>query len=683
MFGYNQLNVLNNWRLLILLVSCLHSCCVNASCSPDPCQNDAECLEAIHEPGYICKCPVGFHGQNCDENSFTECQESHYGEVGELFSPNFPEPYDSRDNCLYFIKVPSASHVVLNFSVFDVEDFKDSLEIGAGPLADYDLPDVVYLEGHEVPPPLEVESNQVFFIWNTDRNLVFQGWHIKYTSVEGPPVLLPITDHGESWANAQWRFSEFVPVEYFIVMYSGDVDNVEMSGTVSRMSDFELYVADLNPGQIYTFQVISVFMDEETESNIEMLDLRFAGPYLHPITNFDSTYAGLEWSYSGSASSFIVRYQAASDGSINEQTVDGSARSFMFENLTPGESYTFSVSSVSQTDGSKAHSNQVNFNSAVGSAEDSPFLQQITSSGSNGAQLQWDYDGNNADSFIISYRQEGSATEQTMTVAGSERSAIVNDLVVGENYEFRVAVVTGDGDEFASNYASYDSASGQSVSSPQAGEVTEFSSTSANVMWDYQGPTPDSFFIRYSSEDGGGDGGGGSQQVAVADGEARSTTIDGLTPGAAYSFSVSALVDGSEYTSSAVYLTTPLGCEVNPCTNGGACLTVGNAYSCNCAPGFSGQNCQSNVNDCSGISCMNGGECIDHIDGFDCACADGFTGTTCEVVVSSVNECGSNPCQNGAACFDGHNSYTCNCVDGFDGDHCELVCIALKLRLLI
>ena len=50
-------------------------------------------------------------------------------------------------------------------------------------------------------------------------------------------------------------------------------------------------------------------------------------------------------------------------------------------------------------------------------------------------------------------------------------------------------------------------------------------------------------------------------------------------------------------------------------------------------------------------------------DGTDyvCTCASGFTGHDCEV---NINECESLPCQNGALCVDEDNGFQCYCLPG-------------------
>ncbi|XP_071498142.1 fibropellin-3-like [Diadema antillarum] len=107
--------------------------------------------------------------------------------------------------------------------------------------------------------------------------------------------------------------------------------------------------------------------------------------------------------------------------------------------------------------------------------------------------------------------------------------------------------------------------------------------------------------------------------------------------------------------------------ETNPCQNGGTCLDGFFDYSCMCPAGYSGSNCETDIDECMSDPCMNGGTCIDGINGFTCMCALDFTGNRCE---NDIDECSSDPCMNGGTCMDGVNSYNCLCPPGYTGTNC-------------
>ncbi|KAK3091097.1 hypothetical protein FSP39_017083 [Pinctada imbricata] len=112
-------------------------------------------------------------------------------------------------------------------------------------------------------------------------------------------------------------------------------------------------------------------------------------------------------------------------------------------------------------------------------------------------------------------------------------------------------------------------------------------------------------------------------------------------------------------------------CASMPCGMNGQCMDMVNSYDCQCNSGFTGTNCETNIDDCPG-SCdlTNTDRREDRVNECRCICKPGYTGVNC---TDTVDECMSYPCQHGATCIDGDNDYTCNCTEGWDGKNCQNV----------
>ena len=104
-----------------------------------------------------------------------------------------------------------------------------------------------------------------------------------------------------------------------------------------------------------------------------------------------------------------------------------------------------------------------------------------------------------------------------------------------------------------------------------------------------------------------------------------------------------------------------------PCKHEGICQNSGSgSYSCTCQPGYTGTNCEWEIDDCLNQPCLNGGTCEDIGSSYQCRCPNGFTGKRCDVI---AEQCA---CQNGATCVEGQGTYTCICKPGYTGRNCEL-----------
>ncbi|CAJ0925727.1 unnamed protein product [Ranitomeya imitator] len=111
-------------------------------------------------------------------------------------------------------------------------------------------------------------------------------------------------------------------------------------------------------------------------------------------------------------------------------------------------------------------------------------------------------------------------------------------------------------------------------------------------------------------------------------------------------------------------------CASNPCLNEGTCIDGVAGYKCNCILPYTGATCEDVLAPCANSPCKNDGNCRESEDfeSFSCVCPAGWQGQTCEI---DINECVKNPCRNGALCQNTNGSYKCICKPGYTGRNCE------------
>ncbi|CAH1245796.1 NOTCH1 [Branchiostoma lanceolatum] len=112
-------------------------------------------------------------------------------------------------------------------------------------------------------------------------------------------------------------------------------------------------------------------------------------------------------------------------------------------------------------------------------------------------------------------------------------------------------------------------------------------------------------------------------------------------------------------------------CARSPCAHG-TCTDDVASYTCTCESGWTGHDCDQNIDDCASSPCTHG-TCTDDIASFTCSCENGWTGLDCEI---DIDECASNPCLLGGTCLDHVDGYSCVCPEDSTGKNCETVSFA-------
>ncbi|XP_077360027.1 protein crumbs homolog 1-like isoform X1 [Festucalex cinctus] len=108
-------------------------------------------------------------------------------------------------------------------------------------------------------------------------------------------------------------------------------------------------------------------------------------------------------------------------------------------------------------------------------------------------------------------------------------------------------------------------------------------------------------------------------------------------------------------------------CVPNPCQNQGACEDRFDLHHCNCPSTWSGPLCKEPSDPCVAKPCVRG-NCSNIPGGYQCVCERGYTGAQCEM---NVDFCENNNCNNGATCLKGFQSYSCLCPQNLTGQYCN------------
>lgn len=157
----------------------------------------------------------------------------------------------------------------------------------------------------------------------------------------------------------------------------------------------------------------------------------------------------------------------------------------------------------------------------------------------------------------------------------------------------------------------------------------------------------------------------GTTQFCVCQGSCRTASISVVS------------VDGATADTGPVrpenLIVVDLFCDSAPCNNGGTCN--GLTGMCECADGFLGANCETNIDECASNPCRVGSgppdafssACVDGVNSFTCTCLPGRSGPLC--ATDDVLECQvaglpakPNPCEYGAECVQLETWFSWSCV---------------------
>ncbi|KAL3876182.1 hypothetical protein ACJMK2_034053 [Sinanodonta woodiana] len=137
---------------------------------------------------YECACHNGFtlheNQHDCKEGG---CQHEINTAEGEISSPNWPEFYPSRKDCVWHFTTVPGHRVKVIFQSFEIEQHQectyDHIEIFDGDsINDRSLGRFC---GSKVPPPIISGSNRLYMVFYSDASVQRKGFHATHTTVCG------------------------------------------------------------------------------------------------------------------------------------------------------------------------------------------------------------------------------------------------------------------------------------------------------------------------------------------------------------------------------------------------------------------------------------------------------------------------------------------------------------------
>ncbi|XP_058467763.1 protein tolkin-like [Malaya genurostris] len=137
---------------------------------------------------YACSCHNGYtlhdNGHDCKEGG---CKYEVTSPNGQIFSPNYPDYYPPKKDCIWHFTTTPGHRIRLVFNVFDIEPHQecayDHIVIYDG-----DSPESFALGrfcGAKLPHPLSSTSNEMYMAFNTDTSVQRKGFFASHSTACG------------------------------------------------------------------------------------------------------------------------------------------------------------------------------------------------------------------------------------------------------------------------------------------------------------------------------------------------------------------------------------------------------------------------------------------------------------------------------------------------------------------
>ncbi|KAM8743647.1 tenascin-like isoform 2-T2 [Acanthopagrus schlegelii] len=363
------------------------------------------------------------------------------------------------------------------------------------------------------------------------------------TALDAPTGLQAVSQTDDSitleWTNSQADVGSY-RVKYSPI--SGAIHGEELfprgRGQTTRAT-----ITGLKPGIEYGIGVTAVKNERES-----LPATTNAATDIDPPTDFkdiESTETSLTLRWAKPRSK-VGRYRlvyVSKDGQVEEEEIPATATSFVLPNLTPGMSYSITLTA----ERGLKRSTPVTL-SATTEAEpevEHLFVSDITA---DSFRLSWTSDEDIFDRFVIKIRDSKRlAHPQELSVRGDERTKVLTGLMSGTEYEIELYGVTLD-----QRSHSITGVAQTGLSTPRGLHFSDVTDSSAVVHWSMPRSPVDNYRITYLPFEGG------SPMTVTVDGGVFEALLSNMIPGKMYQVTVSSVKGLEESDPSTDTVTTAL-----------------------------------------------------------------------------------------------------------------------------
>ncbi|XP_055621202.1 tolloid-like protein 1 [Toxorhynchites rutilus septentrionalis] len=137
---------------------------------------------------YTCSCHNGYtlqdNGHDCKEGG---CKYEVTSSNGQIFSPNYPDYYPPKKDCIWHFTTTPGHRIRLVFNVFDIEPHQ---ECAYDHIVVYDGDSTESFAlgrfcGGKLPHPLSSTSNEMYMVFNTDTSVQRKGFFASHSTACG------------------------------------------------------------------------------------------------------------------------------------------------------------------------------------------------------------------------------------------------------------------------------------------------------------------------------------------------------------------------------------------------------------------------------------------------------------------------------------------------------------------